>query len=41
MNNTIVAKATITINAPAARVWDALTQPELIKRYLFGTQVRG
>ena len=39
MNNTFVAKATITINAPAARVWDALTQPELIKRYLFGTQV--
>jgi uncharacterized protein YndB with AHSA1/START domain len=39
MNNTFVARATITINAPAARVWDALTQPELIKRYLFGTQV--
>ena len=39
MNNTFIAKATITINAPAARVWDALTQPELIKRYLFGTQV--
>ena len=39
MNNTFIAKATITINAPAARVWDALTQPEIIKRYLFGTQV--
>ena len=39
MNNTFVAKATIAINAPAARVWDALTQPEIIKRYLFGTQV--
>ena len=39
MTNTFIAKATITINAPAARVWDALTQPELIKQYLFGTQV--
>ena len=39
MNNTFTAKSTITINAPAARVWDALTQPELIKQYLFGTQV--
>jgi uncharacterized protein YndB with AHSA1/START domain len=39
MNNTFVANATIIINAPPARVWDALTQPDLIKRYLFGTQV--
>jgi uncharacterized protein YndB with AHSA1/START domain len=39
MNHTFVAKATITIDAPAARVWVALTQPDLIKQYLFGTQV--
>ena len=39
MNDNFIAKATITINAPATRVWDALTQPELIKEYLFGTQV--
>ena len=39
MTNTYIAKAAITINAPAARVWDALTQPDLIKQYLFGTQV--
>ena len=39
MTNTFVAKAAITINAPTARVWDALTQPDLIKQYLFGTQV--
>ena len=38
-NNNFVAKATISIDAPATRVWDALTQPELIKEYLFGTQV--
>jgi uncharacterized protein YndB with AHSA1/START domain len=41
MNQTqaLVAKATITINAPATKVWDALTKPELIKQYLFGTDV--
>ena len=39
MNNTFVAKVAITINAPASRVWDALTKPDLIKLYLFGTQV--
>ncbi len=39
MKENFVAKATTTINAPATRVWDALTQPEQIKLYLFGTQV--
>ena len=39
MTNTFIAKAAITINAPTARVWDALTQPDLVKQYLFGTQV--
>ena len=39
MANTFVAQAAVTIDAPAARVWDALTQPALIKQYLFGTEV--
>ena len=39
MSNTAIAKATTTINAPASKVWDALTKPEQIKQYLFGTQV--
>jgi len=39
MSNTATAKATTVINAPASKVWDALTQPEQIKQYLFGTQV--
>jgi uncharacterized protein YndB with AHSA1/START domain len=39
MSETFVAKATIIINAPASRVWDALTKPDLIKQYLFGTHV--
>lgn len=34
-----LAKASVTVNAPASRVWDALTQPALIKQYLFGTEV--
>jgi uncharacterized protein YndB with AHSA1/START domain len=40
MNKGLIAKATIIINAPASRVWDALTQPDLIKQYLFGTEVK-
>src|SRR6266496_304371 len=39
MSSTAIAKATTTINAPASKVWDALTKPEQIKQYLFGTQV--
>ena len=39
MNKTLIAKATTTLNAPPSKVWEALTQPELIKQYLFGTQV--
>ena len=39
MNKGFIAKATITINSPTPRVWEALTDPELIKQYLFGTQV--
>ena len=34
-----IAKASIDIQAPASKVWEALTRPELIKQYLFGTQV--
>jgi uncharacterized protein YndB with AHSA1/START domain len=39
MDRKFVAKATTTINAPASKVWDALTKPELIKQYMFGTDV--
>lgn len=35
MSNT--AQASITITAAPAVVWDALTNPELIKQYMFGT----
>jgi uncharacterized protein YndB with AHSA1/START domain len=39
MKNTFVAKASTRINASPSRVWEALTNPDLIKQYLFGTQV--
>lgn len=39
MNKPLIAKQSITINAPTAKVWDALVNPETIKQYLFGTEV--
>lgn len=39
MNKTFTSKSAIAINAPTSKVWDALTKPELIKQYLFGTEV--
>src|SRR5579859_2334268 len=38
-NTDLLARASITINAPAAEVWDALTNPDKIKQYMFGTNV--
>ncbi len=37
MKSNIAVKENLTINAPAKVVWDALTKPELIKQYFFGT----
>ena len=28
-----------TINAPIEKVWDALTNPEIVKQYFFGTEL--
>lgn len=39
MNRLLVAKASITIDAPIAKVWDALINPKIIPQYFFGTQV--
>ncbi len=39
MNANLIAKASITINAPSGTVWNALVQPEAIKQYMFGTTV--
>lgn len=39
MNKKFVATARTTIHAPALKVWEAITKPELIKQYLFDTDV--
>ena len=38
MKSNISAKVKTIINAPLGKVWDALTKPEIIKQYFFGTQ---
>jgi uncharacterized protein YndB with AHSA1/START domain len=39
MNRGLVAKASITVNASINKVWDSLVNPEIIKQYMFGTDV--
>lgn len=34
-------KKTITINAPIITVWQALTDPGMIKQYFFGVETSG
>ena len=36
MSGDISTQASVTIDAPAEEVWEALTTPELIKRWFFG-----
>lgn len=38
MSQPLTVTSTITILAPAARVWDALTNPEMTKKYMFGCE---
>ncbi len=40
MQNTFTAKSSITINTTADKVWQALTEPAMVKQYLFGTDVK-
>jgi uncharacterized protein YndB with AHSA1/START domain len=35
----LIATVSITINAPVAKVWEALVDPAMIKQYMFGTKV--
>lgn len=39
MKNTITAKVGIVIKAPVSKVWEALTKPEIVKRYFFDTNM--
>lgn len=34
-----IATAAVTVDAPAAKVWEALVSPDAIKQYMFGTNV--
>lgn len=38
MTNEFIAQSSILVNAGSVAVWNALTNPELIKQYLFGTE---
>ena len=37
MKNNIKGRATVSIDATASKVWEALTTPRIIKQYFFGT----
>ncbi len=39
MDKNLIARASTTIDAPSAKVWDALVNPASIKHYMFGTDV--
>ena len=40
MDTSLSASATITIAAPASRVWQALVTPSAVKQYMFGADVQ-
>lgn len=39
MSFQLLAKTTVHINAPITRVWEALTNPSMVKEYFFGTEL--
>jgi uncharacterized protein YndB with AHSA1/START domain len=39
MKDKLLTKVSITIDASTAQVWKAITTPEIVKKYLFGTTV--
>lgn len=38
MTNDLILKISVSLKAPRPKVWDALTNPQQIKKYLFGTE---
>lgn len=38
MSDPLIIKNHVVINAPAIKVWDALTNPEQTKKYMFGCE---
>lgn len=39
MENKLILRKSFQINASLSKVWDALTKPELVKQYFFGTEI--
>jgi uncharacterized protein YndB with AHSA1/START domain len=39
MENKLTLRKSIELNASVAKVWEALTTPELVKQYFFGTEI--
>lgn len=40
MKSNITGHASTSIHAPSSKVWEALTKPEIIKQYFFGTNAK-
>ncbi|MDQ3077117.1 MAG: SRPBCC domain-containing protein [bacterium] len=40
MDKKLIARSEVSINASSEKVWEALTKPELVKQYLFGTDMK-
>jgi len=40
MNKDFNTKVEIEIKAPASKVWDGITNPAVVKKYFFGTEVK-
>ena len=39
MKNDLLVRKTVKVNTDVSKVWNALTNPKMIKKYLFGTKV--
>ncbi|MGI0057021.1 MAG: SRPBCC domain-containing protein [Nitrosarchaeum sp.] len=39
MKNDLLVRKTVKMNVDVSKVWNALTSPKMIKKYLFGTKV--
>jgi uncharacterized protein YndB with AHSA1/START domain len=39
MKKDLVAKTSVSVNATPSKVWEALTNPKLVKQYLYGAEV--
>jgi uncharacterized protein YndB with AHSA1/START domain len=39
MENKFIARASMIIHVPVEKVWEALVDPEMIREYMFGTNV--